>query len=72
MYKTIIINISGVIFHIEEDAYETLKNNMNEIKIYFASFKDNFEIVTDIKNRISEMFSGLLIKESKQVIIDEL
>lgn len=69
MNKTIIINISGVIFHIEEDAYETLKNYMNEIKRHFASFKDNFEIVTDIENRIAEMFSDLLTKESKQVIV---
>lgn len=69
MNKTIIINISGVIFHIEEDAYETLKNYMNEIKSHFASFKDNFEIISDIENRIAEMFSELLINDSKQVII---
>lgn len=69
MNKTIIINISGVIFHIEEDAYETLKNYMNEIKGHFASFKDNFEIITDIENRIAEMFSELLATESKQVIV---
>ena len=69
MNKTIIINISGVIFHIEEDAYETLKNYMDEIKHHFASFKDNFEIVTDIENRIAEMFSELLVKETKQVIV---
>ncbi len=69
MNKTIIINISGVIFHIEEDAYETLKNYMNDIKHHFASYRDNFEIVTDIENRIAEMFSELLLKENKQVIV---
>ena len=70
MNKTIIINISGVIFHIEEDAYEMLKTYMNEIKRHFASYQDNFEIITDIENRIAEMFTELLEKESKQVIIN--
>jgi phage shock protein PspC (stress-responsive transcriptional regulator) len=69
MNKTIIINISGVIFHIEEDAYEMLKTYMNEVKQHFASYKDNFEIITDIENRIAEMFSDLLVKENKQVIV---
>ncbi|TKC00347.1 PspC domain-containing protein [Pedobacter cryophilus] len=69
MNKTIIINISGVIFHIEEDAYEMLKNYMNEIKRHFSSYQDNFEIITDIENRIAEMFTELLEKESKQVIV---
>lgn len=69
MNKTIIINISGVIFHIEEDAYEILKNYMNKIKAHFASYRDNFEIITDIENRIAEMFSELLAAEQKQVIV---
>lgn len=71
MNKTIIINISGVIFHIEEEAYEVLKNYMNDIKRHFSSYQDNFEIVTDIENRIAEMFSELLAKEIKQVIVQE-
>ncbi|MBU0696238.1 MAG: PspC domain-containing protein [Bacteroidetes bacterium] len=69
MNKTIIINISGVIFHIEEDAYEMLKTYMTDIKAHFASFKDNFEIITDIENRIAEMLAEVLASENKQVII---
>jgi phage shock protein PspC (stress-responsive transcriptional regulator) len=42
---------------------------MNEVKQHFASYKDNFEIITDIENRIAEMFSDLLVKENKQVIV---
>ena len=71
MNKTIIINISGVIFHIEEDAYEMLKNYMNGIKKHFATFQDHLEIITDIENRIAEMFTELLTIEKKQVIINE-
>ncbi len=35
MNKTIIININGIVFHIEEDAYEILKNYMTEVKRHF-------------------------------------
>jgi hypothetical protein len=57
MNKTIIINMSGVIFHIEEEAYEYLKKYINKIKIHFITYKDNAEIITDIEIRISKMFS---------------
>lgn len=69
MNKTIIINISGIIFHIEEDAYELLRKYMNDVKRYFSNSSDSFEIVTDIENRVAEMFSDLLKKENKQVIV---
>ncbi len=68
MNKTIVININGSIFHIEEDAYEILKNYMNDIKRYFANYQDNLEIVSDIENRIAEMLSGILKTENKDAI----
>src|ERR1700753_1690947 len=68
MNKTIIININGTVFHIEEDAYEVLKNYMTEVKRHFANAEDSFEITTDIENRIAEMFSEML-NENKQVIV---
>ncbi len=69
MNKTIIININGIIFHIEEDAYEILKTYMTGIKKHFAGTDDSFEITTDIENRLAEMFSDLLKKDGKQVIV---
>ncbi len=69
MNKTIIININGIIFHIEEDAYEHLQQYMNAIKQHFMYAKDSLEIVTDIENRIAEMFSDLLKEQNKQVIV---
>lgn len=70
MNKTIIINISGSIFHIEEDAYETLKGYINSLKKHFSASEDSFEIISDIENRIAELFSALL-KEGKQVLLAE-
>jgi phage shock protein PspC (stress-responsive transcriptional regulator) len=68
MKKTLNINIGNTIVHIEEDAYETLTIYLNEVKFHFAKSADNFEIVTDIENRIAEMFSDLLQSQQKQVI----
>ncbi len=67
MKKNISINISGIIFHIEEDGYERLKSYLESINQYFASFDDNQEIVADIEGRIAEIFLSKL-NEGKQVI----
>ena len=71
MNKTIIININGIVFHIEEDAYEILKNYMTGVKRHFSNSADSLEITTDIENRIAEMFSEILAKENKQVIVEQ-
>ena len=71
MNKTIIININGIVFHIEEDAYEILKNYMTDVKRHFSNSADSLEITTDIENRIAEMFSELLARDNKQVIIEQ-
>jgi phage shock protein PspC (stress-responsive transcriptional regulator) len=70
MNKTIIININGMVFHIEEDAYEVLKNYMTDVKRHFSTSADSLEITTDIENRIAEMFNEILAAEAKQVIVD--
>ncbi|HEY1061372.1 MAG TPA: PspC domain-containing protein [Daejeonella sp.] len=71
MNKTIIININGIVFHIEEDAYEVLRTYMTSVKRHFAYSADSEEIVTDIENRLAEMFSEKLKQDHKQVIIVE-
>jgi phage shock protein PspC (stress-responsive transcriptional regulator) len=56
MKKTIQINIAGVVFNIEEDAYEKLNNYLRSIQQYFSSYEGNQEIVSDIEARIAEKF----------------
>ncbi|GAA4782179.1 PspC domain-containing protein [Olivibacter ginsenosidimutans] len=68
MNKTIIININGIVFHIEEDAYEVLRSYMIEVKKHFAYTEDSKEIVGDIENRIAEMFSERIVAGKKEVI----
>ena len=68
MNKTIIININSIVFHIEEDAYETLRSYMIEIKKHFGRSADSTEILEDIENRIAEMFSEKIQAGRKEVI----
>ena len=67
MKKNISINISGIIFHIEEDGYERLKEYLESINKYFSSFDGSSEIIADIESRIAEIFLSKL-NEDKQVI----
>ncbi|MEY3678811.1 MAG: hypothetical protein RI924_952 [Bacteroidota bacterium] len=69
MNKTIIININGIVFHIEENAYEVLIKYMNEVKQHFGNSTDSYEIVSDIENRLAEMFSEKLTEAAKEVIV---
>jgi phage shock protein PspC (stress-responsive transcriptional regulator) len=67
MKKNISINISGIIFHIEEDGYESLRKYLDSINSYFGTFEDSSEILADIEGRIAEIFLSKL-NEGKQVI----
>ena len=67
MKKNISINISGIIFHIEEDGYDQLKEYLESINRYFSTFEDSLEIIADIETRIAEIFLSKL-KDGKQVI----
>ncbi|GAB3756089.1 PspC domain-containing protein [Spirosoma pomorum] len=68
MKKTISINISGVIFHIEEDGYEKLRNYLTTIQQYFSTYEDSQEIITDIENRIAEKLLVKLKAADKQAV----
>ncbi len=70
MKKNISINIGGIIFHIEEDGYDKLKNYLDSVNKYFSSFEDSKEIIEDIEGRIAEIFLSKL-DEGKQIIIKE-
>lgn len=70
MKKNISINISGIIFHIEEDGYEQFKKYLDSINKYFASYEDSEEIIADIESRIAEIFLEKL-DDGKQVIATE-
>lgn len=68
MNKTVNINLSGIIFHIEEDAYNKMYSYLSTIKGYFSESEGRDEIMSDIENRIAEMLSEK-ISDKKQVVL---
>lgn len=68
MNKTVTINISGIIFHIEEDAYLVLNNYILAIKRYFKQNESGVEIMSDIESRIAEMLQSKT-SAMKQVVL---
>jgi len=70
MKKTFTINISGTVFHIEEDAYEILQKYLINLKNHFGSDDEGKEILADIEARIAEIFSSK-VNEDKKVITVE-
>lgn len=70
MKKNVSINISGIIFYIEEDGYERLKIYLDSINRYFSKFDDSVEIISDIESRIAEIFLAKL-KDGRQVVAAE-
>jgi phage shock protein PspC (stress-responsive transcriptional regulator) len=68
MNKTVTINISGIIFHIEEEAYEKLSKYLTTIRGYFNKSEGGSEIMSDIEARIAEMLQGKT-SAIKQVVL---
>ncbi len=72
MKKTLTINISGIIFHIDEDAYDKLNAYLDTLKSHFYKTHGKDEIISDIEGRIAELLQEK-ISDAKQVIsIDDV
>lgn len=67
MKKTLTINLGGVVYHIDDDAYRLLDNYLSNLKHYFRKQEGAEEIVDDIEMRIAELFAEK-VTEGKQVI----
>lgn len=57
MKKTIKISLGGLAYNIEEDAYTLLDEYINTLKQRLINDKEGTEIVNDIEERISELFT---------------
>jgi phage shock protein PspC (stress-responsive transcriptional regulator) len=56
MKKTISITIGGVLFQIEEDGFDQLRQYLDQVHKYFSTYEDSREILSDIETRIAELF----------------
>ncbi len=78
MKKTLQINIGGLSFTIEEDAFEKLNQYLASIKKYFSTYESCEEITSDIEARIAEKFfaktdnSGIIAIDDVNRIIQSM
>ena len=70
MKKTLTINLGGLVFHIDEDAYLSLNQYLESLKQHFSREEGSEDILNDIESRIAEILSDKR-SETKQVIILE-
>ena len=67
MNKTVNINLGGMFFHIDEDAYQKLTRYFDAIKRSLSNSSGHDEIIKDIEMRVSELLTDKQ-KSDKHVI----
>lgn len=72
MKKTVIININGIVFHIDEDAYERLSGYLSSLNHYFGSSAEGGEIIADIEARIAELLQPKLSENKQSITIEDV
>lgn len=72
MKKTVIVNINGIIFHIDEDAYTKLSTYLDALHKYFDSKPEGKEIVSDIESRVAELLQPLISESKQSVTVEDI
>ena len=67
MKKTIKININGIVFNVDEDAFDQLSKYLKSLERHFSRTDEGKEIISDIEARIAELFQECL-SPGKEVI----
>ena len=76
MDKSIKINLAGVLFQVEEDAYKILRDYLKAIEYRIKGSPGGNETLDDIEARIAEIFqaqkgvAGIIIKENVEAMIE--
>jgi len=72
MNKTVTINLASILFHIDEEAFNKLKEYLDAIKESLASEEGKEEITADIEARIAEIFNEKKQFEQQVISIAEV
>lgn len=68
MKTTVSINIGGLAFHIDEDAYVSLKKYFKRVELHYAKEEGFEEIISDIESRVADLFKER-VNDYKQVVV---
>ena len=71
MNETRTINLNGLVYHIDTDAYQTLKDYLQDIEMRLPA-NDRQEVMADIEARIAELFQKALFAKNTQVVTMEM
>jgi len=55
MKKTLMINLGGIVFHIDDDAYKMLNDYLGKLETHFIRMEGYREILDDIEARMAEI-----------------
>lgn len=67
MNETRTINLNGLVYHIDYDAYKLLHDYLQDIELRLPQ-EDRKEVMADIEARIAELFQNALFAKKVQVI----
>lgn len=67
MKKTISINLAGLVYQIDDDAYSLLEKYLDKLKISFSDPNEQKEILDDIEHRFAELFGEKMSKRTEVV-----
>ena len=67
MKETRTINLNGMVYHIDYDAYQSLRDYIQDIELRLP-MNDRQEIIADIEARIAELFQNALFAKNIQVV----
>ena len=76
MDKSIKINLAGILFHVEDDAYRLLRDYLKAIELRIKGSPGGNETLDDIEARIAEIFqsqkgvAGIITKENVEAVIE--
>lgn len=56
MTQTISINLGGLLFHIDDEAYKILQSYLKSVEKQFVDETEKKEIISDIEARLAELF----------------
>jgi phage shock protein PspC (stress-responsive transcriptional regulator) len=72
MTKTISINLGGLLFHIDDEAYRILQAYLEAVEKQFRHEPEKKDIMLDIESRIAELFAEQIDRKKDLISPDEV
>ena len=72
MKQTLTVNLNGIAFHIDQDAYQKLNDYLTQVRAHLNVNDDKDEIIADIEARIGEVFTEKLRQKRQEVVNMEM